>query len=165
MAKIYTKKGDFGTTTLLDGLTLSKDHPRITACGAIDELNSSIGIVLSDLRIPLREKHTLTRIQYELLEVGSELGNLTKIFIDESYVSRLEKEIDLLSDLLPPLNKFILPSGNFATTTCHLARTICRRAEQSIVTLSHQDKVNPNLLMYINRLSDLLFMIARILAI
>ncbi|MBN1684085.1 MAG: cob(I)yrinic acid a,c-diamide adenosyltransferase [Gammaproteobacteria bacterium] len=163
MTKIYTKKGDLGMTVLRDKKKIPKDDPRVVALGAIDELNSVIGMVLATHRAETRFVASLNRIQHELFDVGNELSNPGNVLINEFYVNQLEQEIDQLEELLPPLKKFILPTGNIAAATCHLARAVCRRAERNIVTLSHRDKINPFLLQYMNRLSDWLFMISRIM--
>jgi cob(I)alamin adenosyltransferase len=164
LSRIYTRTGDDGTTGLGDGTRVAKDSARVSAYGTVDELNSAIGMVLAQaLPDPIRE--TLTQIQHELFDLGGELCIPGSALIDESDVTRLEQRLDGFNAELPPLQDFILPGGGMAASSCHLARTICRRAEREVVTLSHHDAVRAEGIRYLNRLSDLLFVLARVLAL
>ncbi len=163
--KIYTKTGDDGTTGLQGGRRISKSDLRILAYGAIDEANSSLGIVLSyDLDDDIRD--LLIRVQNELFVAGSDLSdpNLDnkKNRVTESMITSLENEIDKFESELSPLINFILPGGHLVASHLHLARTIARRAETQIIALGIQEKLNPSCQKYLNRLSDLLFVLARI---
>ncbi len=164
--KIYTKKGDQGTTWLLGGGPYPKDYLPIAAYGAVDELNSVIGCVLSELQSSSL-KSSLLEIQKQLFTLGAELASVNPSekmkegFIQPSHTQILEKMIDALEEKLPPLQNFILPGGCKAASLLHLARTTCRRAEREIVHLSHSQKLREEILVYINRLSDLLFVMAR----
>lgn len=162
--KIYTRTGDDGTTSVEPHHRLLKNHARIEALGALDELNSVIGMLLAceikTLSLPTR----LQQIQHDLLNMGGELCPPHHIVITAEKISELEQWLDEWNENLPPLTEFILPGGNQAAAICHFARTVCRRAERCLVTLHLQETVQPNLLRYINRLSDLLFVAARVLA-
>jgi cob(I)alamin adenosyltransferase len=163
LSKIYTRTGDDGTTGLGDGTRVSKDSARVAAYGTVDELNSAIGLLLAHgIREDLAE--TLTEIQHELFDLGGELCIPGSALIHAPDIERLERRLDALNEDLPPLKDFILPGGGLAAASCHLARTICRRAEREVVTLSHHDAVRPEAIRYLNRLSDLLFVMARVLA-
>jgi len=163
LSKIYTRTGDNGTTGLGGGTRVDKDHIRIEAIGTVDELNSIIGMLLA-LEIPNAVRECLVDVQHDLFDIGGELSMPGHTLISEGYASRLEQILDNFNDALPPLKEFILPGGDQATATCHLARTVCRRAERRMVTLSKTGPLNAHSLRYINRLSDLLFVIARVLA-
>jgi len=164
LSKIYTRTGDKGTTGLGDGSRVAKDHPRVEAFGTIDELNSTIGTVLA-YDIPSNIRECFNQVQHDLFDLGGEFCVPGRTVISEKDVSYLEAELDKLNDELPSLKEFILPSGGLATSHCHLARTICRRAERRCWTLNATDTgVNPQALSYLNRLSDLLFVICRVLA-
>jgi cob(I)alamin adenosyltransferase len=167
-SKLYTRTGDQGETALFRGDRVPKDHPRVEAYGSVDELNSALGVAASF--VPQRRlSAALHSIQNELLNVGSELAGETgsgaekgRTFVDpESKVAGLERLIDEYDARLPPLREFILPSGSRAGALLHLARSVCRRAERAVVRLSRQEDVNPHVLVYLNRLSDLLFVLAR----
>jgi cob(I)alamin adenosyltransferase len=163
LSKIFTRTGDNGTTGLGDGSRVVKDDARIEAIGAVDELNSLLGLLLThDIPEPLRAN--LTRIQHELFDLGGELCLPGHTLIKAEAVVRLEKEIELFNENLPPLKEFILPGGNPAAAACHVARAVCRRAERRVVTLARQAPLNEHVQIYLNRLSDLLFVSARILA-
>ena len=160
--RIYTKSGDKGKTSLGSGERLRKHHPRIQAIGEVDELNAFLGLVVhftTDASI----KDLLQKIQNDLFDLGADLcmPDTKKIAITTDYTIRLESAIDDYNQHLKPLTSFVLPGGSAASTYLHLARTICRRAERSITELSIEDNINPYLLSYINRLSDLLFVLAR----
>ncbi|MEA5445241.1 cob(I)yrinic acid a,c-diamide adenosyltransferase [Gammaproteobacteria bacterium AB-CW1] len=163
LSKIYTRTGDHGTTGLGDGSRVPKDHPRVAAYGTTDELNSIIGMVLAeDLPDSLREP--LIRIQHDLFDLGGELCVPGWTAITPGYTERLEQSLDALNADLPALEDFILPGGGRATAACHLARTVCRRAERAVWTLKGEEDINPEVARYLNRLSDWLFVAARVLA-
>ncbi len=164
LTRIYTRTGDDGTTGLGDGNRIAKDHPRVEAYGTVDEANSHIGMVLSVADIPEAVRSCLVEVQHDLFDLGGELCIPGHVAIGADFVSRLEQALDDFNDGLPPLKDFILPGGGPATSACHVARTVCRRAERRIWTLAHREEVNPEGLRYLNRLSDLLFVIARVLA-
>ncbi|MGV8085917.1 MAG: cob(I)yrinic acid a,c-diamide adenosyltransferase [Candidatus Bilamarchaeum sp.] len=160
--KIYTKAGDRGSTSLLGGVIVAKDDLRVEAYGNIDELNASLGLVYSTSE--LAEVHSLLRpIQNDLFTIGAELsskgGKVSSI--SPFRVNELEAEIDRMDGQMPPLTNFILPGGSVISAQLHLARTICRRAERRVVTLSKSEKINPDIIIYLNRLSDFLFVLAR----
>src|SRR4029079_18347809 len=163
LSKIYTKTGDDGTTGLGDGTRVAKDSARVTAYGTVDELNSAIGVVLAG-DVPERIREVLTQAQHDLFDLGGELCIPGMAMIEDADITRLEEMLDAFNDTLPALKDFILPGGGLAAAHCHLARTICRRAEREVVTLSHHDAVRPEAIRYLNRLSDLLFVLARVLA-
>lgn len=163
LTRIYTRTGDDGSTGLGDGTRVSKDSARVAAYGTVDELNSALGIVVAQaVAAPVRD--LLTEIQHELFDLGGELCIPGSALITEADVTRLETRLDAFNQDLPPLKDFILPGGGLAAASCHLARTICRRAEREVVTLSRHDAVRPEAIRYLNRLSDLLFVLARVLA-
>ena len=163
LSKIYTRTGDDGTTGLADGTRVDKDSPRVEAYGAVDELNSIIGMVLAyDLPKPVRS--CLIDVQHDLFDLGGEFSVPGYQAIKHGYVTRLETLLDGFNAELPSLKEFILPAGGHATSTTHLARTVCRRAERRATTLAREEEINPVAIHYLNRLSDLLFVIARVLA-
>jgi cob(I)alamin adenosyltransferase len=162
LSKIYTRTGDQGTTGLGDGSRLAKDDVRIEAIGTIDELNSCLGVLLTHA-LPSTLHSLLIRIQHELFDLGGELSIPSLCLIKAAAAERLEQEIDQLNAELPPLKEFILPGGNPAAAACHVARAVCRRAERCLVRLSRGAAINNEALIYVNRLSDLLFVIARVL--
>jgi cob(I)alamin adenosyltransferase len=164
LSKIYTRTGDEGTTGLGDGTRVAKDHPRVEAYGTVDETNSALGVALAVAELPDEIDRCLTDIQHDLFDLGGELCIPGCSVIDEGYVLRLEQELDAFNATLEPLEDFILPGGGPAAAACHLARTICRRAERQVWSLSAHEPVNEISLRYLNRLSDLLFVIARLLA-
>ena len=164
LSKIYTRTGDDGTTGLGDGTRVPKDGPRVEAYGTVDELNSTIGVLLAVRGLPEKAIACLTEIQHELFDMGGELCIPGHTVITESHVTRLEETLDQFNDALPPLKEFILPGGGPAAAACHIARTVARRAERRTLTLSRAESVNPEVLKYLNRLSDLLFVLARVLA-
>lgn len=162
LSKIYTRTGDAGTTGLGDGSRVTKDSPRIHALGDVDELNSSIGLLLcEDLPAPTREQ--LLRIQHDLFDLGGELCIPGFKNISEPQVKNLEDLLDQYNTDLPPLANFILPGGSRAASHAHLSRTICRRAERSVIALGAVEQVSDLVRQYLNRLSDLLFVLGRIL--
>ncbi len=164
LSKIYTRTGDDGTTGLASGERIAKTDARIQACGTVDETNSAIGMVLAESRLPDDVRACLTDIQHDLFEVGAELAFPDYSGVNDDSVVRLERELDRLNAALPPLKEFILPGGNRAAAACHLARAVCRRAERTVWELAAGSAVNPVIPRYLNRLSDLLFVIARVLA-
>lgn len=163
LSKIYTRTGDDGTTGLSDGSRVNKDSPRIEACGTVDELNSIIGMVLA-YKLPDAVRRCLIDVQHDLFDLGGELSIPGSQTIKEADTERLETILDEFNDDLPHLKEFILPAGGHATSTTHLARTVCRRAERRVITLAREEDVNSATISYLNRLSDLLFVIARVLA-
>jgi cob(I)alamin adenosyltransferase len=164
LSKIYTRTGDDGTTGLGDGTRVAKDDKRIETFGTTDEANSAIGMVLAVKDIPDEIRSCLVEIQHELFDLGGELSMPGYRAIQAHHVDRLEQWLDKFNDALPPLKEFILPGGGTATSACHLARTIVRRAERNAWTLAKREIVPSEITMYLNRLSDLLFVFARVLA-
>jgi cob(I)alamin adenosyltransferase len=164
LSKIYTRTGDDGTTGLGDGGRVPKDDPRVEAYGSVDECNCAISVVLAIASLPANIRDALMTVQHELFDLGGELCIPGHRAIQASQVSRLERTLDTFNEHLPPLKEFILPGGGTAAAACHLARTICRRAERRCWTLARTQVVATEPLQYLNRLSDLLFVIARVLA-
>lgn len=163
LSKIYTRTGDDGTTGLGDGTRVPKDSIRVDAYGTVDELNSTLGVVLAVPGLPDGVSACLTRVQHELFDLGGELCIPGANVVAAAQVEDLERALDAFNDPLPPLKEFILPGGGPATAACHLARTVARRAERRVWALSRVEQVNPQVPRYLNRLSDLLFVIARVL--
>ena len=163
LSKIYTRTGDKGETGLGDGSRVEKDHIRVEAFGTVDELNSIIGMILAH-SIPEPVQACLNKVQHHLFDLGGELCIPGHIALSETYISFLETTLDAFNEDLPNLKEFILPSGGPATSVCHLARTVCRRAERRVVSLSREENLSEHSISYLNRLSDLLFVIARVLA-
>lgn len=164
LSKIYTRTGDQGTTGLGDGSRLPKHAPRIEAIGALDELNSCLGVLLAELEPGAPVAGPLLQVQNDLFDLGGELSIPGHSIIQDGHVKRLEDWLDQFNEELPPLKNFILPGGNKPAAYCHLARSICRRAERTMVALGETEQLNPQGQIYLNRLSDLLFVFARILA-
>jgi cob(I)alamin adenosyltransferase len=162
LSKIYTRTGDDGTTGLGDGSRVKKTHPRVEAMGAVDELNSVIGILLTH-EVPEDIRAPLTDIQHELFDLGGELSIPGRTAITEAQVGRLEATLDQLNAGLAPLKEFILPGGTQAAAMCHLARAVCRRAERRVHQLAENESISAVAAKYLNRLSDLLFVIGRVL--
>lgn len=162
LTKIYTRTGDKGTTGLADGSRVPKDHRRIEVLGCLDELNSLIGLVMA--QVEPEAPPELAHIQNRLFDLGAELAIPGAERIMAEDVALLEAALDGYNADLPPLREFILPGGGSAATFCHLARALCRRTERRLVTLAREEELNPQTLQYINRLSDLLFVLARVLA-
>lgn len=165
--KIYTRTGDDGTTGLIGGSRVRKNHVRLDAYGTVDELNSLIGVVRS-MQTDTQADSILEKIQNKLFIIGANLASDDSVTLIQKQmpvgitdIEVLEKEMDLMNEFLPELRNFILPGGCQATAFCHLARTVCRRAERHIVELSEKTLVDPNLIKYINRLSDYLFVLSR----
>ncbi|MBA3512536.1 cob(I)yrinic acid a,c-diamide adenosyltransferase [Sphingomonas sp.] len=169
--RIYTRTGDLGETGLVDGSRIAKDHPRAQAIGDVDELNSAIGLALVQ-QVPDEARAMLGRIQNELFDLGADLATPGEEFtpsemalrVVQGQVDRLESEIDAMNEELEPLKSFILPGGGAAAAHVHLARAIARRAERSAVAASRAAPMNPLARIYLNRLSDHLFVLARLLA-
>ncbi len=164
LSKIYTRTGDDGTTGLGDGSRVRKDSLRVDAFGTVDEANSAIGVVLAESSVPQDIRGILVEVQHDLFELGGELCIPGHSAITDEFIERLERELDALNENLPALKEFILPGGGRATAACHLARTIVRRAERSAIALANDETVRPEAIRYLNRLSDLLFVVARVLA-
>ena len=164
LSKIYTRTGDDGTTGLGDGSRVAKDAARVEAYGTVDELNCAIGMVLCVANLPQALAATLIEVQHDLFDLGGELCIPGARVISAQQVTRLEATLDAYNDPLPALKEFILPGGGPAAAACHLARTIARRAERRAWTLAKKETVSADLTNYLNRLSDLLFVLARVLA-
>ena len=162
LTRIYTRTGDDGTTGLGDGSRTDKDSLRIEVIGNIDELNSILGLLIAS-NVSEDIAGYLLNIQHRLFDIGAELSKPGHSTTSQEHINRLEELLDNYNAELEPLDEFILPGGNIAGSICHLARTICRRAERSIVRFSRNEFVNPHTLAYINRLSDLLFVYARVI--
>lgn len=164
LTRIYTRTGDDGTTGLGDGSRVRKDAARVEAYGTVDETNSAIGLITAHRDLPPAIAACLAEVQHDLFDLGGELCIPGHIAIQATFIDRLEIALDEFNDDLPPLKDFILPGGGPAAAACHLARTICRRAERRVQTLASEESISPEALRYLNRLSDLLFVIARVLA-
>lgn len=162
LTRIYTRTGDDGTTGLADRARVRKDSPRIEAIGAVDELNSMIGLLLAE-ELPGEVRACLTDVQHDLFDLGGELSRPGHSIMTDAQATRLETLLDRHNDELPPLKEFVLPGGARAAALAHCARAVCRRAERRMVTLSRKQKVAPPMRAYLNRLSDLLFVLARTL--
>ncbi len=164
ISKVYTRTGDGGQTALVGGARVSKANIRVEAYGEVDELNSALGLArsfLTDAEID----SALSAIQNDLFTVGGDLASPTEISaprVEEAFISRLEELSDKFNSELEPLREFILPTGNSAGAALHLARAIARRAERRVVALSEEEEINSHTIVYLNRLSDLLFILARV---
>lgn len=163
LSKIYTRTGDDGTTGLGDGSRVQKDSLRVEAYGCVDEANSAIGLILAE-SLPAAVEACLTRVQHQLFDLGGELCIPGMALIQQADVDGLERELDGFNADLPALENFILPGGGRAAAATHLARTITRRAERETLALSRVETVRAEAIRYLNRLSDLLFVLARVLA-
>ena len=163
ITKVTTKTGDKGKTALGDGSRVKKDSLRIHCLGSIDELNSSIG--LASVMLPVKPIIDLKSVQNDLLNIGAEISmpGSKKKFLNKDRILFLEKEIESINKDLPPLEEFILPGGNDLCSRINMARSICRRAERDLVSLNSKEQISPEVLKYINRLSDYLFVVARLL--
>lgn len=165
--KIYTKTGDTGTTGLFGGERILKHHPRIEAYGTIDELNAHLGRIASLISptaiFPLELVPLIQTIQRDLFTIGSHLATATQPPLRQDGIIWQENIIDQIDAQLPELRAFILPGGSSAGSTCHVARTICRRAERRVIELAQAEEVDPYIIQYLNRLSDLLFQLARLI--
>jgi cob(I)alamin adenosyltransferase len=163
LTRIYTRTGDRGTTGLADGSRVAKDTPRIEAIGAVDELNSALGVLLAE-KFSDEVRACLTDVQHDLFDLGGELSKPGHAIMTEAQVTRLERLLDRFNADLPPLKDFVLPGGSRAAALAHLARAVCRRAERRVVAMSHKEEDTPPFAVrYLNRLSDLLFVLARVL--
>jgi len=160
LSKITTRTGDAGDTGLGDGSRVSKDHPRVRALGELDELNSALGLVLAE-DVPAEVSEALSNVQHDLFDLGGEVSIPGHTLVTDAQVARLEETIERWNAELPALKEFILPGGTRAAAAAHLARTVCRRAERSLVQLKEKEKVSDAALRYLNRLSDLLFIAGR----
>lgn len=164
---VYTRTGDDGTTSLVGGVRVAKTHVRLEAYGTVDELNAHLGLLLTYLT-DASDRTFVSRVQHLLFAVGSQLATDTSrtplhgsSVITAAHVEAMEHEIDRLDSLLPRLQAFVLPGGSRGAAVCHVCRTVCRRAERRILTLSHEAEIAPALLAYVNRLSDYLFVLSR----
>lgn len=160
LSKIYTRTGDAGTTGLGDGSRVGKDSLRVVAMGEADELNSTLGVLLCEV-LPEDVVVLLTDVQNDLFDLGGELSIPGSTLLAAQRVDALERAIDRYNEPLPPLKEFILPGGSRAAALTHLARTVCRRAERVVITLAAEEPVSEAVRIYLNRLSDLLFVLAR----
>jgi len=165
--RIYTKTGDTGETSLGDGTRVPKTHPRIAAYGGVDELNATLGLVIAH-GVPTEMTGLLTHIQNDLFDLGADLcvpesesPPYPPLRVTAEQVSQLERWIDRFNEPLAPLNSFVLPGGSLAAATLHVARTVCRRVELGVIALATTETVNPHTVIYLNRLSDLLFVLSR----
>jgi cob(I)alamin adenosyltransferase len=163
LSRIYTRTGDDGTTGLGDGTRTQKDSLRVEAYGTVDELNSAVGVLIAALSDEALSS-VLLDVQHDLFDLGGELCIPGTEIIGGRHIERVEKELDGLNAELPPLKDFILPGGSQAAAQAHLARTICRRAERRVIALARHEEVNEPAIRYLNRLSDLLFVVARRIA-
>jgi cob(I)alamin adenosyltransferase len=166
LTRIYTRAGDAGETSLGDGSRVPKTDPRIEAYGTVDELNSLLGLALASSELPTEFRPWLERIQNELFDLGADLSvpledERERLRVAPEQVESLEQLCDLVNERLEPLKSFVLPSGGEAPARLHVARTVCRRAERAAVALGETAEINPLTLAYLNRLSDLLFILAR----
>lgn len=162
LSKIVTRTGDAGTTGLGDGSRTAKDSPRIAAIGAVDELNSHIGVLLAE-GLPAAIAECLTAVQHDLFDLGGELSIPGFESVTDAHVTRLEDAVEHFNADLAPLKEFILPGGTRAAAQAHVARTVCRRAERALVTAAATEAITAPARVYLNRLSDLLFVLARAL--
>ncbi len=163
LSKIYTRTGDDGSTGLGDGSRVGKDSARVEAYGTVDEANSCIGLLLA-ADLPDAVRDLLVRIQHQLFDLGGELCIPGHAAISDADITALEAQLDHFNADLPALKEFILPGGGEAAARCHVARTVVRRAERATVALARQENIRPQAVHYLNRLSDLLFVLARVLA-
>jgi cob(I)alamin adenosyltransferase len=162
LSKITTRTGDDGSTGLAGNVRVRKDHPRVEAMGEVDELNSQLGLLLTE-QLPDEMRALLARIQHHLFDLGGELAMPAFPGITEAKLAVLDEAIERYNAALPPLKEFVLPGGRRAAALAHVCRTVCRRAERRLVTLADRETLSPLLIQYLNRLSDLLFVLARTL--
>ncbi|VVC04435.1 Cobalamin adenosyltransferase [Candidatus Bilamarchaeum dharawalense] len=158
--RIYTKFGDKGNTTLLGGSVVPKNHPRVEAYGSMDELNAILGVIISFSTDP-ELTTSLSKIQKDLFVIGAELAGSKNRSLSPARIGEIESEIDSMEADLPPINHFIIPGGSKTASLLHLARTICRRSERQIIALSQKEVINPEIIIYVNRVGDFLFVQAR----
>jgi cob(I)alamin adenosyltransferase len=161
LSKIVTRTGDAGTTGLADGSRVPKDAPRIAAIGTVDELNSAIGVLLAE-PLPPAVADCLVAVQHDLFDLGGELSIPGSSLVVDGHVARLEADVERFNADLPPLKEFILPGGTRAAALAHVARTVCRRAERTLVAAAATEAIGERARVYVNRLSDLLFVLARV---
>jgi len=164
LSKIVTRTGDDGSTGLADGTRVSKDALRVEAMGSVDELNCAIGVLVSGGLPQAAAAACLTEIQHDLFDLGGELAIPGAQLVGEQRLAWLEEQVEHFNANLPPLKEFVLPGGGTAAAACHVARAVCRRAERRCWTLSRSEKVDSASLRYLNRLSDLLFILCRVFA-
>jgi cob(I)alamin adenosyltransferase len=164
LSKIATRTGDRGETGLGDGSRVSKSSERIHAIGEVDELNSWVGLLRTELTGDDELQPLLHQIQHDLFDLGGELSVPGFNALNEALLSDIENQLEKLNDTLPPLKDFILPGGSGAAALAHMVRTVCRRAERALVALTEHEDISPLSLQYLNRLSDLMFVMARVLA-
>lgn len=164
LSKIYTRTGDDGSTGLADGSRVAKSALRIEALGTVDEVNSHLGMLIELLPADDELTPLLKRIQHHLFDLGGEFAIPGSQMITDTHIEWLEQSLDGYNNSLPPLKNFILPGGSQPAAQCHLARAVCRRAERVVVALAAEETINPGARQYLNRLSDVLFVIARVLA-
>lgn len=162
LSKIVTRTGDDGTTGLASGDRIAKDQPRITALGDVDELNSTIGLLLAE-SLPAEVRDALAGVQHDLFDLGGELSLPGHTLVADTHLARIDALLEQFNAGLPPLREFILPGGSRAAALAHVARTVCRRAERALVALGRAGSQQPLPAQYLNRLSDLLFVLARVL--
>ncbi len=162
LTRIYTRTGDDGTTSLGDGSRSTKESTRIEAIGTVDELNSCIGVLLTENLEP-GMRDNLENIQHDLFDLGGDLSIPDRVSMSITQVTNLEDKLDQYNSTVPALKEFILPSGTRAAALCHVSRTVCRRAERCVIRLSRTETVAPFIIQYLNRLSDFLFVLCRIL--
>ena len=162
LSKIITRTGDTGTTGLGDGSRVAKDSPRIDAIGTVDELNSVIGLLLAE-PLPTDIAEAMLTVQHDLFDLGGELSIPGAAVVTQAHIERLEREVERLNAALPPLKEFILPGGTRGAALAHVARTVCRRAERSLIKVAETGPVTPHARIYLNRLSDLLFVLSRVI--
>ncbi|MEE8287789.1 MAG: cob(I)yrinic acid a,c-diamide adenosyltransferase [Nitrosomonadaceae bacterium] len=162
LTRIYTRTGDDGTTSLGDGSRSTKESTRIEAIGTVDELNSCIGVLLTENLEP-EMRDNLENIQHDLFDLGGDLSIPDRVSMSITQVTNLEDKLDQYNSTVPALKEFILPSGTRAAALCHVSRTVCRRAERCVIRLSRTETVAPFIIQYLNRLSDFLFVLCRIL--
>jgi len=160
LSRIVTRTGDTGTTGLGDGSRVAKDSPRIEAIGTVDELNSTLGVILAET-LPGAVRALLTDIQHDLFDLGGELSIPGHAAITPAHIERLEAAVEQYNAELPMLKEFVLPGGTRASALVHVARTVCRRAERALVALAASEAPSASSRIYLNRLSDLLFVLAR----
>ncbi len=164
LSKIATRTGDRGETGLGDGSRVSKSSERIHAIGEVDELNSWVGLLRTELTGDDELQPLLHQIQHDLFDLGGELSVPGFNALNEALLSDIENQLERLNDTLPPLKDFILPGGSRTAALAHMVRTVCRRAERALVALTEHEDISPLSLQYLNRLSDLMFVMARVLA-
>lgn len=162
LSKIVTRTGDDGSTGLASGERIAKDQPRVAAMGDVDELNSNIGLLLTET-LPDAVREALVGVQHDLFDLGGELSLPGHTLVTEAHLARIDNLIEQFNTDLPPLREFILPGGSRPAALAHVARTVCRRAERTLISLRHDGDLHALPSQYLNRLSDLLFVLARVI--